>query len=191
MTGAAKFPQALAGKSGYGWTMNPKQFESQPERTKGADDDAPIEPVAQTGANIFIFMPTITIAVIYGGLWFVLWLAGHSGSLVGRIAFALFVLAPPLLLARAFLKFYSAGLALTDDDVLIAPGWPRQTGIEVTIDSVDTVELRRSRLASFFGAADVRIRLKDGTLIKIPDLDRPDKIVKIIAARIGQSAAAV
>ena len=191
MNGVAKLQQAQGGLAGYNEPMMPKPFESQRRRATNADDAEPIEPIAQAGANIFIFTPAITIAVLYGGMWLMLWLAGLAESLLGRIAFALFVLAPPLLLARAFLKFYSAGLALTDEDVLIAPGWPHQTGIEVTIDAVDRVELKRSKLAQYFGAADVRIHLKDDTLIKVPDLDRPDRIVRMIASRIGQNAATV
>lgn len=152
--------------------------------------DAELEPVADARAHISLFVPTIIVAILFGGSWCVLWGAGLEETRLARVSLLVFLLAPPLLLVQAFLKYHSTGLAVTDCDLLVAPGWPRQSGVEVPLLGVDSVDVSASWLTRWFDTGTVRIRLVDGDVLKVSDLARAKQMTDYIRTRLRQARAA-
>lgn len=158
----------------------------QPGATVFDGEDDAILPLADTRAHWSLFLPAAAVALVYGLTMVLLGATGKGQGELARLVQLVFVLAPPLLLAHAFLRYYSTGLAVTEEHVLTARGWPRRMGEQVALADVTAIEIVSTRLQRRLGAGRVRLTLKDGGRITVNDLARPEPVVEAIARRIGK-----
>jgi uncharacterized membrane protein YdbT with pleckstrin-like domain len=147
------------------------------------DDDA-AETLAEAGAHWSLFVPAVLVAALYGASWIALDAAGRGGGALSRLIFLVLVAAPPLLLGHAFLRFYSTGVVVTRDHILVARGWPHQTVERVPLSEVEALSVRASLLARLLGSGSLHIRLWDGRDIDARDLARPQNIVEALTGRL-------
>jgi uncharacterized membrane protein YdbT with pleckstrin-like domain len=143
-----------------------------------------IEPLAETGGHWSVFLPALLVAILYGVLWLLLDLTGRGSGALARLIFLVLIAAPPLLLAHAFLRFYSTGVAVTRQHILVARGWPRHMGEQIPLKDVESATLRVSRLSRLLGVGGIHIRLWDGNAIDARDLADPSDVVETIRKRL-------
>lgn len=143
-----------------------------------------MEPLADAGAHWSLFLPALLVAVIYGAAWLLLDFGGFGDGALARLIFLVLVAAPPLLWGHAFLRFYSIGVAVTPEHVLIARGWPHHDAIRIPLSEIESATMRTSWLARILGAGSIHIRLWDGSDIDVYDLERPRRVVEIIREHI-------
>lgn len=143
--------------------------------TMAADvDQEEIHPIAEIRAHWSLFLPTLLVALVYGGAWLYVEATGLAGGALARLLFLVLLLAPPLLLAYAFLRYYSTGVALIRNHLLVSPGWPHVGGEQIPLAEIESVSVRASRLGRLLGAGGLHIRLWDGGEIDVRDLAEPD-----------------
>jgi len=147
-------------------------------------DEEPIEPLAKARAHWSVFLPAVIVAALYGLGWVGLDTTGHAGGALGRLVFLVLLTAPPLLVAHAFLRYYSARATVTRKYILLSRGWPRYTAERIPLADVESVTLRRSLVARLVGAGSLHIRLWDGRDIDARDLADPHELVDIIRGRL-------
>ena len=94
------------------------------------------------------------------------------------------LVAPPLLVGHAFLRFYSAGVAATQKHILVARGWPHHAGDQIPFSEVESVSVRASFCARLLGAGSLHIRLWDGRNIDARDLAHPEDILEVVNSRL-------
>jgi uncharacterized membrane protein YdbT with pleckstrin-like domain len=147
-------------------------------------EDEPIEPLAAARAHWSVFLPALIVAALYGLGWLGLDATGRTGGALGRLVFLVLLTAPPLLVAHAFLRFYSAGVTVTRKHILLARGWPRYTAERIPLSDVESVTERRSLMARLVGAGSLHIRLWDGRDVDARDLADPHELVEVIRGRL-------
>lgn len=142
------------------------------------------EPLAEAGAHWSLFVPALLVAVLYGAGWLALETTGRGGGALSRLVFLVLLAAPPLLIAHAFLRFHSAGVMVTGEHILVARGWPHQSGEQIPLSEVESVSVRASLLSRLLGSGSLHIRLWDGRDIDARDLSRPQDIVEALSGRL-------
>jgi len=142
------------------------------------------EPLAEAGAHWSLFLPAILVGALYGAGWLGLDVTGRGGGALARLVFLVLVAAPPLLLGHAFLRFYSAGVVVTAEHILVARGWPHQTAERIPLSEVESVSVRASLLSRLLGSGSLHIRLWDGRDVDARDLARPQDIVEALNGRL-------
>ncbi|MBZ0216349.1 MAG: hypothetical protein K8F25_07350, partial [Fimbriimonadaceae bacterium] len=67
--------------------------------------DETVHPLVETRAHWSLFLPSVVVALIYGLAWLMLAMVGQGGGGLAKIMFLVLVIAPPVLLAHAFLRY--------------------------------------------------------------------------------------
>lgn len=147
-------------------------------------EEEPLEPLATARAHWSVFLPAVIVAALYGIAWLGLDAAGRTGGALGRLVFLVLLMAPPLLVAHAFLRFYSAGVTVTRKYILVARGWPHYTAERIPLAEVESVTERRSLMSRLLGAGSLHIRLWDGRDVDARDLADPREVVGVIRGRL-------
>lgn len=154
------------------------------EAINGDTTEEPIRPLAEARAHWSLFVPSVLVALLYGVVWLALDLTGLTGGALSKLIFLTLIFAPPVLLAYAFLRYYSTGVALTENCILVAQGWPHHLGQEIALSDVDAIEARVSTIGRLFGAGGVVIEVTDGHAIEVVDLARPQAFVDAVSRKL-------
>ena len=149
--------------------------------------DEKVVPKAEAHAHWSIFLPTGIVAILYAGAWGILKLAGYGDGDLGRLVFIVIVVAPPLLVVQAFLRYYSIGLALTGHHVLLVKGWPRTSGRQVGLGDVAIVDVTSGILGKWLGVGSVHLLLRNGQRVGVSDLAEPERIAEKIRQNLPGS----
>ncbi len=149
--------------------------------------DEMVVPQAEAHAHWSIFLPTGIVAALYAGAWLLLKMSGYGDGDLGRLVFIVVVVAPPLLVAQAFLRYYSIGLALTKHHVLLVKGWPRTSGRQIDLDEIAVVRVTGGTLGNWLGVGGVQLLLKNGRRIGVSDLANPGAIAEDIRQSLPDS----
>jgi len=142
--------------------------------------DEIILPRAEAHAHWSIFLPAGLVAALYSGAWGLLKIAGYGDDDLGRLVFMVVVIAPPLLVAQAFLRYYSIGLAVTRRHVLLVKGWPRTSGRQIALADIVVVDVSSGVLGRWLGVGGVHLLLKNGQRLRVSDLANPEAIAEEI-----------
>lgn len=156
----------------------------QPESAAVAPDEEAIRPLAEVRAHWSLFLPTPIVAAVYGGAWLYVETTALAGGALARLLFLVMLLAPPLLLAYAFLRYYSTGAALTRHHLLLSRGWPHVGGEEIALSEIEAVTVRETWLGRLLGAGTLHVRLRDGGAIATRDLAAPGDFAAAVTARL-------
>ncbi|MBL4757116.1 MAG: PH domain-containing protein [Rhizobiales bacterium] len=147
-------------------------------------EDEIVVPRAEAHAHWSIFLPAIIVAFLYALIWGFLKITGFGDGALGRLIFLVLVIAPPLLIAQAFLRYYSIGIALTQKHVLLARGWPRTVGRQIALRDIVVVEVNSGILGRWMGAGGIHLLLRNGQRLGISDLADPENIADLIRQNI-------
>jgi len=129
----------------------------------------------------------VIVAALYAGAWGLLKMSGYGDGDLGRLVFIVIVVAPPLLVVQAFLRYYSIGLALTKRHVLVVKGWPRSSGRQIDLDDIVIVDVTSGILGKRMGVGGVQLLLKNGQRVSVSDLADPESIADEIRQNLPAS----
>ena len=79
----------------------------------------------------------------------------------------------PFLAAHAFLRYQTIRLQVNNGRVLCHPGWPKDLPIEVPLQVIRKIRVRRGLSGRLFGGGTVVISLLAGDDVVIADLAKP------------------
>lgn len=125
-------------------------------------------------AHWHIFAPTCAIALLYSVAWIVLALLGKSDTGLARLFIVVMAVGVPLLAAHAFIRYQTIRLQISKDGVLCHPGWPKELPINIPLQMISSVRIRRGLSDRLFGGGTVIIELVTGGQIAIADLSDPE-----------------
>lgn len=154
---------------------------------KTGTSDEMVVPRAEAHAHWSIFLPAGIITGLYAGAWGLLRISDYGDGDLGRLVLIVVVVAPPLLVAQAFLRYYSIGLALTKRHVLLVKGWPRTSGRQIGLDDIAMVKVSSGVLGNWLGVGGVDLYLRNGQCIGVSDLANPGAIANDIRQSLPDS----
>ncbi len=138
------------------------------ERREAANSGVPL-----FAAHWHIFVPTLAIGLLYSLAWLGLALLGKSDTGLARLFIVVMAVGVPLLAAHAFLRFQTIRLQINEGHVLCHPGWPKELPIDVPLEMIESIRVRRGLSGRLFGGGTIIIRLVTGNTVAIADLAEP------------------
>ncbi len=150
-------------------------------RQDGFDGSVAGEPaVMRKGAHWSIFMPTLLVALLYGGTWLLLASYGREQGALGRLLMLVCALGVPMLLVHAFLRYMSTCVTVTKSAVILERGWPRRQPITVVLGEVSDVDTRRPFMGRLFGSGAFIVSTRKNRRLVVNDLDDPDAVAETV-----------
>ena len=138
------------------------------ERREAVDSGVPL-----FVAHWHIFLPTLVIGVLYSAAWLILAAIGKSDTALARLFIVVMAVGVPFLAAHAFLRFQTIRLQVNNGRVLCHPGWPKDLPIDVPVEVIKKVRVRRGLSGRLFGGGTVVISLLAGDEVVVADLAKP------------------
>jgi membrane protein YdbS with pleckstrin-like domain len=136
-------------------------------------DDAPVT----YRCHWQLFIPTIVVVLGYGfALWY-LWMTGRSGGSLFRLFAIVMAIGVPLLAAHAFLRYETVRVQLLADRLRYHPGWPKDMAIEIPIELITGMNVKRGLSGRLFGGGTLIIHTSTGHKTAIADLKNPSEII--------------
>lgn len=148
-------------------------------------NDAQTQGVPLFSAHWHIFAPTIIILVAYSFSWLLLAIADMSHSNLARLFIVVMAVFVPLLAAHAFLRYQTIRVQVNEDCLFCHPGWPKDLPLEIPVNTIKRVSVKRGLSGRLFGGGTLVLQLVAENKIVIADLAEPEKaheaILNIIA----------
>ncbi len=132
------------------------------------------------------FVPVLAIAIIYAAGWFYLVSEGRSDDATTRLLFIVLAVGVPLLAAHAFLRYQTVRVQVLADAVRYHPGWPRDMPVDMPLDLIDRVRVKRGLSGRLFGGGTLVMDLTTGERASVADLDNPKGAFEAIEQRLAQ-----
>ena len=132
-----------------------------------------------------LFLPTIAIAVIYSAAWFYLVNTGKGDYALVRLLVIVMAVGVPLLAAHAFLRYQTIRVQVLPDAVRYHPGWPRDLPIDMPLDLIDRVRVKRGLSGLLFGGGTLVMDLTTGEKAAVADLYDPQGARRTIEQRMS------
>jgi len=120
-----------------------------------------------------VFLPTVAVAIIYSGAWFYLINTGRDEYALVRLVFIVMSIGVPILAAHAFLRFQTVRVQVLPNAVRYHPGWPRDVPIDMPLDLIDRVRIKRGISGHVFGGGTLVMDLTTGQKAAVADLCNP------------------
>jgi hypothetical protein len=117
-----------------------------------------------------VFLPVAVIAVLYGVLWLALLAIGRGDTALARALLLVVVIAVPVLLARAWMRFVSLELRVSPERLAYRDRWLRPEWREVALVSVTGVRTVYGPAGRALGGGALIISLDDGSRIRLADI---------------------
>lgn len=131
-----------------------------------------------------IFLPSVVVALLYGGAWIGLLVTGRSDTALAKLALLVLLLVVPLLVTVACLRFRSLRIEVGPETVAFRQGWLRPRWTRLRYADIDAATVRWSRLGRTIGSGALQLRTGDGTAYRILDVAVPEAV----AQRINEHA---
>lgn len=155
-----------------------------PRNSTQAKDDS-----VRFDAHWSIFLPAMTVALIYGGLWAFLLAAGKGDTELARILLLVLLLVAPVLLVRAYLRMASFSLHIGRNVLSYRRGWIRPRWHRLQMNSLTGVRASTNPLGRILGGGALIITRLDGSDIRLYDVASPEHAVRHISRRLRISQA--
>lgn len=140
-------------------------------------------------AHWTIFLPALTVAFIYGGLWVFLLIAGKGDTALARILLLVLLLVAPVLLVRAYLRQASFSLHVGRHVLRYRRGWLRPRWRQLQMNSLTSVRASANPLGRILGGGALIITRLDGSDIALYDVASPEQAARQISRRLRSSQA--
>lgn len=131
------------------------------------------------------FVPVFAIAIIYAAGWFYLVSEGRSDDATARLLFIVLAVGVPLLAVHAFLRYQTVRVQVMADAVRYHPGWPRDMPVDMPLDLIDRVRVKRGLSGRLFGGGTLVMDLTTGERASVADLDNPQVACAAIEQRMA------
>jgi len=135
-------------------------------------------------AHWTIFLPAMTVTLIYGGLWVFLLIVGKGDTELARILLLVLLLVAPVLLVRAYLRLVSFSLHVGRQALSYRRGWIRPRWHRLQINSLTSVRASVNPLGRIFGGGALIITRLDGGDIRLYDVASPQLAARHISRRL-------
>ena len=135
-------------------------------------------------AHWTIFLPALTVAFIYGGLWVFLLIAGKGDTALARLLLLVLLLVAPVLLVRAYLRLASFRLHIARQALSYRRGWIRPRWRRLQLNSLTGVRANLNPLGRIFGAGTLILTRLDGADIRLHDVASLEQAAKQISRRL-------
>lgn len=139
---------------------------------------------ARFKAHWTIFLPALIVALLYGGLWAFLLVAGKGDTALARILLLVLLLVAPVLLVRAYLRFVSFSLLIGRQALTYRRGWIRPGWRRLQLDATTGVRASISPLGRMLGGGALIITRLDGGDICLYDVEFPEEAARQISRRL-------
>ena len=137
-------------------------------------------------AHWTIFLPALVVACLYGGLWLFFVAAGKGDTALARLLLIVAVVGAPLLLAQAFLRHLSFGLAVGPRGLWYRRGWLRPRWRRVPLAQIARIDTALGLAGRLFGGGALVVRLKTGERLRLDDVRAPVDAARAIERRIAE-----
>ena len=141
-------------------------------------------------AHWTIFLPSLVVACLYGGLWLVLLALGRADTALARLLLIVLVVGVPLLLVHAALRHRSCRLVIGDGELRCRSGWLRPRWRRIALTDIESAFALQGRIGRRLGGGTLVIRLQDGETVRLDDLDSPSAAARIIETRVRRGVGA-
>ncbi|HDL16501.1 MAG TPA: PH domain-containing protein [Rhizobiales bacterium] len=135
-------------------------------------------------AHWTIFLPTIIVALLYGGLWVFLLVVGKGDTALARILLLVLLLVVPVLLVRAYLRFVTFGLVIGRRALTYRQGWLRPGWHRIQLDTLTGVRASMNPLGRMLGGGALILTRLDGGDICLNDVEFPEEAARQISRRL-------
>lgn len=147
-----------------------------------------IQDVAEAGdrfqAHWTIFLPALVVAIIYGGVWVFLLLAGKGESALATLCLLVLLLIVPVLLVRAFLRYATIDLRIDDLSLNYRRGWFRPHWHKISLDELSGARAILSPVGSIFGGGALELTPEVGRPIRLNDIESPEHAARKVSQRL-------
>lgn len=139
---------------------------------------------ARHKAHWTIFLPAISIALLYGVSWLFLLAAGKGDTALARIVLLVILMVVPVLFVRASLRFQSFGLLIGRQAITYKRGWVRPRWHRIQMDALGSVRAVQTPFSRFLGGGALEFTETDGRKFRFYDLKDPDQVARLISRRV-------
>lgn len=141
-------------------------------------------------AHWTIFLPAITVAALYAGVWVFLLLAGKGESALATLCLLVVLLVVPVLLARACLRYVSFDLRIDADALRYRRGWFRPHWHKLGLDEVSGARAVLSTAGRMLGGGALVLTREVGPPVRLNDVDSPERAAREINRRVRRIGSA-
>ncbi|MEC9343092.1 MAG: PH domain-containing protein [Pseudomonadota bacterium] len=120
-----------------------------------------------------LFLPTLAIALIYSVAWLYLMNTDKGHYALTRLVVIVMAVGVPLLAVHAFLRYQTIRVQVLPDTVRYHSGWPRDLPIDMPLELIDRVRVKRGLSGMLFGGGTLIMDLATGEKAAIADLNDP------------------
>lgn len=135
-------------------------------------------------AHWTIFLPSIFIALLYGGSWLALLAAGKGDTALARILLLVILMVVPVLFVRASLRFQSFGLLIGHQAITYRRGWVRPSWHRIQMDALASVRAVQTPFSRLFGGGALEFTEVDGRKFRFYDVKDTDQVARQISRRV-------
>ncbi len=134
-----------------------------------------------------IFLPTLAIALLYFGVWGYFHIVGKAEASLARLSLLVLGVGVPLLAVHAFLRYQTIRVQVVDNAVRYHPGWPRDMPVDMPLELIDRVKVRRGVSGRLFGLGTLVLWLTSGQKVAVTDLRWPEEARDAIEAAMKKA----
>lgn len=139
------------------------------------------------GAHWTVFLPTVVVFLLYGGVWLVLICVGKGNTALAKISLLVILIVVPVLAIHAYLRLVSLGLMFGRDFIVYRQGWLRPRWKRLRIEDLSHASVVQGPVARWFGGGGVILSKTDGSDVCLYDLADPGTVARRITNHIGKS----
>lgn len=137
-------------------------------------------PVARSEAHWTIYLPSLTVAAIWAGVYF--WTEWRDPPLLAiqAVSLAIEAVVVPVLLLHAWLRARVLRADVAGGVLNVSWGFPLKRHLRLDISGIALAQVRRSFAQRHFGGGALALIGADGERYLIPDLARAEEIAAAI-----------
>jgi membrane protein YdbS with pleckstrin-like domain len=137
-----------------------------------------------------IFLPSFAILLLYFGVWAYFHLIGKADAGLARLSLMVMGVGVPLLAVHAFLRYQTIRIQVVENAVRYHPGWPKDMPVDMPLDLIERVRVRRGISGRLFGLGTLVLDLTSGQKVAVTDLRKPEEARDAIEAAMKRGMAA-
>ena len=142
--------------------------------------DAAIQGIPLFTAHWQVFVPSLVICILYLITWMILFFTGQASSSAGRTFIIVMAMITPLLAAWAFLRYQTIRLQVSGGHMYVHPGWPKEMPIDIPLELVESVSVKRGVTGRIFGGGSLAIQMSDGRTYTVTDISHAEEAERAI-----------
>ena len=148
-------------------------------RDQAARPDNP----TRAGADWRIFLPSVVLALLYGGLGLTMVLLGRGDTALARLLVLFVVVGVPVLLLNAGLRYATLEVRIRRRTLVYRRGWIWPRWRRVALRDIAEVSTAYGPAGHLLGGGTLVLKLTDGGRVRIPDVANVEAMAEIVRRR--------